>query len=72
VQGLPDRANLSGAGFITNEALEQQTASLAGAITPNGRKRYEDWLKDRKCHMEDASPLLWSPFAWSKTNFGEP
>jgi uncharacterized protein YjbI with pentapeptide repeats len=36
-------ADLSGAEGITNEELEQQTASLAGAIMPNGQK-YEDWL----------------------------
>jgi uncharacterized protein YjbI with pentapeptide repeats len=39
-------ADLSAAADITNEELEQQAASLEGAIMPNGQK-YGDWLKDK-------------------------
>jgi hypothetical protein len=39
-------ANLSDAEGISNEELEQQAASLAGATMPNGQK-YEDWLKSK-------------------------
>jgi hypothetical protein len=39
-------ADLSSAEGITNEELEQQSASLKGATMPNGLK-YEDWLKSR-------------------------
>jgi uncharacterized protein YjbI with pentapeptide repeats len=45
-------ANLSGAQGITNEELERQAKSLAGATMPNGQK-YEDWLKDREGSGED-------------------
>jgi uncharacterized protein YjbI with pentapeptide repeats len=41
-----DSANLSGAEGITNEELEQQAASLEGAIMPNAQK-YGNWLKDK-------------------------
>jgi hypothetical protein len=39
-------ADLSGATGITNEDLERQAESLAGATMPNGQK-YEDWLKSK-------------------------
>src|SRR5215208_5563663 len=39
-------ANLNRAEGITNEELEQQAASLAGATMPDGQK-YEDWLKSK-------------------------
>jgi len=39
-------ADLSFASGITNEELEQQAASLEGAIMPNAQK-YEDWLKNK-------------------------
>ena len=44
----PDRlwATLSGATGITNEKLEQNAYSLAGATMPHGQK-YEDWPKSR-------------------------
>jgi uncharacterized protein YjbI with pentapeptide repeats len=50
-------ANLSGADLsgaatsLTNEELEQQALSLAGAIMPDGQK-YEDWLKDKEARKE--------------------
>ena len=46
-------ADLSAAADITNEELEQQAASLEGAIMPNGQK-YEDWLKDKKAQGKDS------------------
>ena len=39
-------AVLSSAQGITNEELEQQAATLEGAIMPDGQK-YEDWLKSK-------------------------
>jgi uncharacterized protein YjbI with pentapeptide repeats len=45
-------ANLRNAEGLTGEELEQQVASLKGAIMPNGQK-YEDWLKDRESREED-------------------
>jgi uncharacterized protein YjbI with pentapeptide repeats len=32
--------------MVTNEELEEQAASLAGATMPDGQK-YEDWLKSK-------------------------
>jgi uncharacterized protein YjbI with pentapeptide repeats len=40
-------AILFSADGITNEELQQQAASLEGAIMPDGRK-YEDWIKDKE------------------------
>jgi hypothetical protein len=40
-------ANLRGATGVTDQELEQQAASLKGAIMPNGQK-YEDWLKTKE------------------------
>jgi uncharacterized protein YjbI with pentapeptide repeats len=45
-------ANLRNAEGLTGEELEQQVASLKGAIMPNGQK-YEDWLKDKERREED-------------------
>src|SRR5215218_7427389 len=44
-------ADLTGAIGITNETLEQEVASLAGATMPNGQK-YEEWLKTKAARGE--------------------
>jgi len=38
--------------LVANEELEQQAASLKGAIMPNGQK-YEDWRKDKEGSRKD-------------------
>lgn len=40
-------ADLEGATGITNEDLDQQAASLTGAMMPDGQT-YEEWLKDKE------------------------
>jgi hypothetical protein len=48
-------ANLRNAEGLTGEELEQQAASLEGAIMPNGQK-YEEWLKSRGKDEENSGP----------------
>jgi Pentapeptide repeats (8 copies) len=45
-------ANLSGAEGITNDQLDAQAKSLAGATMTNDKK-YEDWRKDKEGHKVD-------------------
>jgi uncharacterized protein YjbI with pentapeptide repeats len=51
-------ANLYDARRITNEELERQALSLAGATMPNGQK-YEDWLKSRGEDGKNSEPWLY-------------
>jgi hypothetical protein len=53
-------ANLYDARRITNEKLERQALSLAGATMPNGQK-YEDWLKSRGEDGKNSEPWLTAP-----------
>ena len=53
-------ANLYDARRITNEELERQALSLAGATMPNGQK-YEDWLKSRGEDGKNSEPWLTGP-----------
>jgi len=45
-------ANLEKAEGFTNERLQDEAASLEGAIMPDGQK-YEDWLKDKEGSGKD-------------------
>jgi uncharacterized protein YjbI with pentapeptide repeats len=55
LSGAYELNNAGAKQSITNEELEQQAGSLAGATMPNGQK-YEDWLKSRGEDGDAGSP----------------